>query len=42
MISNFWAIFKKPHSYPKTALATFWATIRKNWATFNYIWSHCV
>ena len=35
MIGNFLGYFEKPHSYVKTALATFWATFGKNWATFS-------
>ena len=42
MIGNFLGYFEKPHSYVKTALATFWATFGKNWATFySNIWSLC-
>ena len=34
--------FEKPHFFVKTALATFWATFGKNWATFfSNIWSRC-
>ena len=35
MISNLFGYFKKPPSYLKTALATFWATIGKNWLIFT-------
>ena len=44
MIGNFLGYFEKPHSYVKTALATFWATFgEKNWATFfSNIGSHCL
>ena len=35
MIGNFLGYFEKPHSYVKTALATFWATFGKNWTTFS-------
>ena len=35
IIGNFWGTFEKPHSYVKTAWATFWATFGKNWATFS-------
>ena len=31
MIGNFLGYFEKPHSYVKTALATFWATFGKNY-----------
>ena len=41
MVGNFLGYFEKPHFYVKTALAIFWATFGKNWATFNSnIWSH--
>ena len=30
MIGNFLGYFEKTHSYVKTALATFWATLEKN------------
>ena len=33
MIGNFLGFFEKPHSYAKTALATFWATFGKNRVT---------
>ena len=40
-LATFWAILKKPHSYVKTALSTFWTTFGKNWANFySNIWSH--
>ena len=35
MIGNFFGYFEKPHSHVKTAMATFWAIFRKNWATFT-------
>ena len=35
MIGNFLGYFETPHPYVKTALATFWATFGKNWATFS-------
>ena len=35
MIGNFLGYFEKPHSYVKTALATFLATLGKNWASFS-------
>ena len=35
MIGNFLGYFEKPHSYVKTALATFLATFGKNWTTFS-------
>ena len=41
MIGNFLGNFEKPHSCVKTALATFWAALSKNWASFySNIWSH--
>ena len=43
MIGNFLGNFEKLNSYVKTALATFWATLGKIWATFySNIWSHCL
>ena len=35
MMANFLGYFEKPHSYDKTALATFWATFGTSWATFT-------
>ena len=41
MDSDFWAILKNLQFQEKTALATFWATFGKIWATFYFnIWSH--
>ena len=41
MYSDFWAILKNIPFQIKTALATFWLTFGKIWATFNFsIWSH--
>ena len=34
MIGNFFGYFEKPHSYLKTALATFWATFGKKMGYF--------
>ena len=43
IIGNLLGYFEKPHSYVKTALATFWATVGKNLATFiSNIWLHCL
>ena len=41
IIGNFLGYLEKPHSYVKTALATFCTSFGKNWATFySNIWSH--
>ena len=41
IISNFLGYFGKPHSYVKTAMDTFWATVGKNWPSFySNSWSH--
>ena len=42
IIGNILGYFEYPHSYVKTAVATFWATLGNIWATFYFnIWSHC-
>ena len=42
IIGNFLGYFEYPHSYVKTAVATFWATLGNIWTTFYFnIWSHC-
>ena len=40
MIGNFLGHFEKPHSYVKTALATFWATFGKIGLLFTPPYGH--
>ena len=42
MYGDFQAILKNISFQVKTAVATFWATLGKIWATINFSnWSHC-
>ena len=40
MIGNFLGYFEKPHSYFKTALATFGVTFVKTWPIFSQSYGH--
>ena len=41
IIGDLWGYFEINHFLGKTAVDTFWQTLRRNWTTFySAIWSH--